>query len=82
MDAPIIEELPLALECTLVSYDETRHHMIGKVVNVCADESILGEDGEIDVVKLEAITYDPVHRTYVKLGERVGKAFGDGAVLK
>jgi len=55
---------------------------IGEIVNVSADVSVLGEDGQIDPEKLQAITYDPVHHTYIKLGEKVGNAFSDGKKLK
>ena len=72
----------MALECTLVSYDEESELLTGEIVNVSADESVLGSDGQIDPEKLEAITYDPVHHTYIKLGEKVGNAFSDGKKLK
>ena len=55
---------------------------IGEIVNVSVDESVLGADEQIDPAKLEAITYDPVHHSYIKLGEKVGNAFSDGKKLK
>ncbi|CDZ23926.1 hypothetical protein CCDG5_0797 [[Clostridium] cellulosi] len=84
VNAPIINELPLALECKLLSMEEEfgEYRVVGEIVNVSADESILGEDGLIDPSKLEAITYDTVHHTYIKLGETVGHAFKDGEQLK
>ena len=82
VDAPLIAELPMALECRLVSYDPESCRLVGEIVNVSADESVLGEDGKIDVRKLDPITFDPVHGTYMRLGEIVGKAFADGAKLK
>lgn len=81
VDAPLIEELPMALECRLVSYDAATGMMLGEIVNVCADESIL-TDGSIDPAKLEPITFDGVNNTYIKLGEVVGKAFSDGGKFK
>lgn len=81
VDAPIIDELPMAVECTLISYDAQSCRLVGKIVNVSADESILGENGKIDPAKLEPITFDPVNNTYLKLGEKVGNAFQDGAAL-
>ena len=81
VDAPLIEELPLALECRLVSYDPESHRMVGEIVNICADESIL-TDGKIDPIKLQPITYDGSDRTYYVLGPKVGTAFSDGAALK
>ena len=82
VDPPVIDELPMAIECKLVSYDENTCRMIGKIINVNADESILDENGMIDVAKLEPVTYEPVQHTYIKLGEKVGNAFKDGAKLK
>ena len=82
VNAPLFKELPLALECRLISYDEEACRLVGEIVNVCADESILGEDGKIDLAKFVPITYDPVHNTYRKLGDVVGKAFSDGLKLK
>lgn len=84
VNAPVINELPLVLECKLLSMEEEygEYRVVGEIVNVGADESILGEDGLIDPDKVEAITYDPMHYTYIKLGETVGHAFKDGAQLK
>ena len=82
VDAPIIEELPMALECEVISYDEETCRLVGRIVNVCADESVLGENGKVDVTKLQPITYDPVNHHYLVLGERVGQAFQDGVALK
>ena len=82
VDAPLIDELSMALECRLVSYDEESCRMVGEIVNVSADERILGADGKIDPAKLEPITFDPVNNTYLKLGDKVGNAFRDGLKLK
>ena len=78
VDAPLIEELPMALECEVISYDEETCRLLGKICNVCADESILGEDGKIDVQKLAPITFDPVSHQYLALGGAAGQAFRDG----
>ena len=81
VDAPVIDEFPLTLDCELLKVSEDGN-IIGKIVNVSADESILGEDGKIDSAKLQAISFDPVHNAYLKLSEKVGNAFQDGAKLK
>lgn len=81
VDAPVICELPMTLECRLVKINEDGN-IIGEIVNVSAEESILGEDGLIDAGKLQAITFDPVHNNYLVLGEKVGNAFQDGNALK
>lgn len=82
VDAPLIDELPMTLECTLVSYDPETCRLVGEIVNVSADERILDENGKIDPAKLEPITFDPVNNAYLKLGEKVGNAFKDGMQLR
>ncbi len=81
VDAPLFEELPLALECRLVSYDAESCRLVGEIVNVCPEERNL-TDGKVDLSKFRPITYDPVNHDYLTLGEKVGKAFSDGAKLK
>lgn len=82
VDAPLIDELAMALECRLISYDEKTCCLIGEIVNVSADERVLGENGKIDPKKLDPITFDPVNNAYLRLGEKVGNAFKDGTVIK
>ncbi|MBQ8374498.1 MAG: flavin reductase family protein [Clostridia bacterium] len=82
VNAPVIEELPLALECKLVSYDTETEICIGEVVNVSVDDGILNEKGKIDLTKFEPIAYDCDTHGYYKLGEKVGNAFSDGLKLK
>ena len=79
VNAPLIDELPMALECKVKSFVDGI--LIGEIVNVNADESIL-TDGQIDPKKLKPIAYDPVNHAYVALGEKVGNAFKDGMALK
>ena len=79
VNAPLIEELPMALECKVKSFEDGI--LIGEIVNVNADDSIL-TDGKVDPKKLKPITFDPVNNTYIGLGEIVGKAFSDGLKLK
>ena len=79
VDAPLIDELPMALECTVKSFEDGI--LIGNIVNVSADESVI-TDGRVDPKKLKPITFDPCNNTYVALGEVVGKAFSDGNKLK
>ena len=77
VDAPVINELGMCLECELVSYDVKSGCLVGNIVNVSAEESVLVDD-KIDAVKLDPITYDPEAHVYRRLGEVVGKAFEDG----
>jgi len=78
----LIDELPMALECRLISYDPETCRLVGEIVNVSADESILGKNGKIDVKKLQPITFDPISNDYIVLGDKVGEAFRDGLKLK
>ena len=82
VDAPLIDELPMALECELISYDPESCRLVGRIVNVSADESVLGDNGKVDVSKLQPITFDPMNNHYLVLGEKVGQAFHDGVALK
>lgn len=77
VDAPLICQLPMAVECTLKNYDPETCRMVGQVVNVCADESVL-TDGKIDPAKLRPIIFDGMNHIYLGLGEKTGDAFADG----
>ena len=82
VNAPIIDELLMTLECKLTSYDEKTGHLIGEIINVSADESIINEEGKVDPQKLRPISFDPMNHTYLATGEKVGEAFKDGLKLK
>ncbi len=79
VDAPVVEDLKLALECRLDKIDEDGL-VIGEIVNVSADESVI-KDGKIDPSLLQPITFDAVNNKYLILGEVVGNAFADGKKL-
>ena len=81
VDAPLIHELPVALECELIKVNEDGN-IIGQIVNVSIDESVLGVDGKLDLDKFRPISFEPVHNAYHALGEEVGNAFNDGAALQ
>lgn len=76
VNAPIIKELPMTLECELLKFNEDGI-CIGKIVNISAEESVLTE-GKIDAQKLKPICYDGAAHTYYGIGENVGRAFSDG----
>ena len=82
VDAPLIDELPMAMECELISYDSESCRLVGRIVNVSADASVLNEKGKVDPMKLRPITFDPMNNAYLVLGEKVGNAFKDGLQLK
>ncbi len=75
VDAPIINEYPLTLECKVVSWQDGV--LVGEVVNMSADEKIL-TDGRIDLAKLQPIVFDAAAMSYRAIGDEVGKAWGDG----
>jgi flavin reductase (DIM6/NTAB) family NADH-FMN oxidoreductase RutF len=81
VNAPIIDELPFCLECKVISYDDKTCRLLGEIVNVNADESIV-VNGKIDVQKLAPITFDSSNHAYIKLGDKVGNAFKDGSKFK
>ncbi len=82
VDAPLIEQLSVAVECRLKSYDPATGHLVGEIVNVSVDESVIGADGRVDTAAVRPICFDPFNDTYVALGEVVGKAFSAGEALK
>lgn len=83
VDAPVINEFPLCLECEFVEYQDGKYGcgVIGKVVNVTADESVM-ENGKLNMSLVNAIAFDPYTHGYYKVTERVGEAFKDGLKLK
>lgn len=81
IDAPLFDELAMTLECKLLKVTDDGN-IIGEIVNISADESILNADGTIDPERLCPISFDPIRNAYIKMGEVVGKAFSDGAALK
>jgi flavin reductase (DIM6/NTAB) family NADH-FMN oxidoreductase RutF len=83
VDAPVINEFPLCLECEFIEYQENEYGVgvIGKVVNVTADERVL-KDGKVDISLVDAIAFDPYTHGYYRVAERVGEAFKDGLKLK
>lgn len=83
LDAPVINEFPLCLECEFIEYQDGKYGcgVIGKVVNVTADESVMTGD-KIDMSLVNAIAFDPYTHGYYRVAERVGEAFKDGLQLK
>ena len=83
VDAPVINEFPLCLECKFIEYQDGEYGcgVIGQVVNVTADERVMA-DGKVDMSRVNAIAFDPYTHVYYKVTERVGEAFRDGLKLK
>lgn len=83
VDAPVINEFPICLECKFIEYQSNKYGcgVIGKVVNVTADEKVM-EQGKINMSLVNAIAFDPYTHGYYKVTERVGEAFSDGLKLK
>ena len=83
IDAPVVQEFPLTLECKVVEDKEEvyGHHVIGEIVGVLADESVLDEQGKVDPTKLNAFVFDQFQSGYYAIGEKVGQAWHTGAPL-
>ena len=83
VDAPIIEEYPLTLECTVERMEDEPYglRVLGRIVNVLADESVLDEKGRIDAGKLNAFLFDQMRNGYYAVGAQVGQAWHSGAGL-
>ncbi len=78
--APIIEEFPVAMECELLEFLDTKYvsGIVGKIVNVKAEESVLSENGKVDPKRLHALMFDQFQNGYYTTGEEVGKAWNAG----
>ena len=83
VNAPIVDEFPLAMECELaeVSQTESFYCIVGKIVNVAAEEAVLSENGKVDPLKLNALIFDQFQHGYYVTGEKVGQAWNAGAGL-
>lgn len=83
VDAPVVNEFPITLECEVIT-DEMReghHRVVGKIVGILADESVLDSDGKPDIAKVNPLTFDQFHNGYYALGQKVGDAWGTGKEL-
>lgn len=81
INAPLINELPLTLECQLISFDESTDYLFARIINVSCEDYILKDNKRIDLEKLDPLIYDTSNHKYVKIGEIVGDAFKDGKVF-
>lgn len=83
VQAPIIEEFPVAMECELLEFLKTDYvsGIVGKIVNVKAEENVLSENGKIDPVKLKSLTFDQFQHGYYTTGEKIAQAWNAGAEL-
>ena len=82
VDAPLIDELSVAVECRLKDYNPETCILRGEIVNVSVDERVLDAEGHVDADKVCPITFDPFNNTYLKIGGKAGQAFSDGKRLK
>lgn len=82
VDAPLIDELSVAVECRLKDYNPETCILRGEIVNVSVDERVLDAEGHVDADKVCPITFDPFNNTYLKIGGKAGQAFSDGKLLK
>ncbi len=83
VNAPIIEEFPLVMECELIEFlkTESLSAVIGKIVNVKAEESVLDENGKVDPKRLHALMFDSFQSGYYTTGEKIGQAWNEGIPL-
>ena len=81
VNAPIIDELPICLECELISYEAEHCHLFGEIVGTSVDESVL-VDGLVDISKLKPLIFDIDKHGYYAIGEKVAEAFKVGLEVK
>lgn len=80
VDAPVIMEYPVTLECEAIEFQNQPYglRILGKIVNVIADEKVLDEKGRIDAAKIHAFAFDQMQNGYYAIGEKVGQAWHNG----
>ncbi|MBO6054014.1 MAG: flavin reductase family protein [Oscillospiraceae bacterium] len=83
VNAPVIEEFPVSLDCELVDIIDSEHAyaMIGKIVNTSVEETVIGEDGKVDPEKIHALIFDQFRNGYYAVGEKVGRGWNAGMEL-
>lgn len=81
VDAPVFDELPMVLECELLSYDPEDCRMVGRIANVAIEQRCLTPDGKVDLSLLDLLSYDPANHAYHRLGPKAGDAFSAGKSL-
>ena len=83
VDAPVVEEFPLTLECRVMEYHHTDYgfRVVGEIINVLAEESVLDEKGKVDPKRLNAFVFDTFQSGYYAIGEKVGQAWSSGKDL-
>ena len=83
VNAPVIEEFPLVIECELAEIVETEnlHAVVGRIVNVAAEESVLDGNGKVDPARLNALSFDNFQSGYYELGSKAGQAWDNGKKL-
>ena len=83
VNAPIIEEFPIVMECELLEIIDTKnlHAVVGKIVNAQADEKILDKKGNVSFTKFKALAFNQFNNTYHIVGKNIGKAWHEGAII-
>jgi len=81
VNAPLIEQLPIALECKVKSWDAEAERLVGEIVNVSIDESVLNENGYPNPAKFAPLVFDPFNKMYLKATDAVAEAFSAGTKL-
>ncbi len=83
VNAPIIEEFPIVMECELAEIIDTDsiYGVVGKILNTKVEEDALSENGKVDVRKLDALMFDQFQSGYYTVGEKVATAWNAGLDL-
>ena len=83
VNAPVIDQFPVAMECELAEVAETKtlYAIVGKIVNTVAEERVLDESGKVDPARIDAIAFDQFRHGYYAMGEKAGQAWNAGSAL-
>ncbi|HEY4743303.1 MAG TPA: flavin reductase family protein [Desulfuromonadaceae bacterium] len=80
VDAPYVAEVPLVVECRLLHTLELGLHtqFVGEIVDVKAEQAVLGAKGYPDITKVQPMIWDTAHRGYYGIGAFLGTAWEVG----
>lgn len=83
VDAPVVQEYPITLECSVVEMQDQPYgpRVLGRIENVLADDAVLDESGRVDPARLNAFAFDQFQSGYYAMGEKVGQAWESGKRL-
>lgn len=76
--------MKVSVECEVMNIVEVSSHtqITGEIVNIQADEDVIGEKGKVDLKLLNQIVYDDFLYDYLEVGDKIADAFNVGVKFR